>query len=96
MTDDEINASIAEACGWTEVNATHRSGRAPGASYVGSEFIPNYCEDHNAMHIAQLRLTPDEFVDYTWNIMHECHEPMLSSARQRAEAFLRTLRKWKE
>ena len=41
MTDDEINASIAEACGWTEVNATHRSGRAPGASYVGSEFIPN-------------------------------------------------------
>jgi hypothetical protein len=40
MTDEQINAAIAEACGWTGVNAAHRSGKAPEANYVGVDFIP--------------------------------------------------------
>jgi hypothetical protein len=54
----------------------------------------NYTQDLNAMHEAQAHLNADEFVDYIWNIMNVCHEPMQSTARQRAEAFLRALGKW--
>jgi hypothetical protein len=103
MTDDEINASIAEACGWTEVNVTHRSGRAPGASYVGSEFIPNYCTDLNAMHEAETHI-PDNLTHIYANKIAKvtgaedscCLSFYCATARQRAEAFLRTLGKWKE
>jgi hypothetical protein len=96
MKDDEINASIAEACGWTEVNVTHRSGRAPGASYVGSEFIPNYCTDLNAMHEAETTLLAHDLWTMAYNLPYSGALNFRASARQRAEAFLRTLDKWKE
>jgi hypothetical protein len=107
MTDDEINASIAESCGWTEVNVTHRSGKAPNAEYVGSEFIPNYCNDLNAMHEAEKAFNWQQ-----WNAYREelrtvvlgpirmvsdwCKADLHATARQRAEAFLKTIGKWEE
>jgi hypothetical protein len=99
MTDEQINVAIAEACGWTNVNATHRSGKAPDADYVGSEFIPNYCGDLNAMHEAEKVLTFKQIAVYCdlltppeYGVWWKIH----TTARQRAEAFLRTLGKWEE
>ena len=100
MTDEQINAAIAEACGWTNVNATHRSGKAPDADYVGSEFIPDYCTDLNAMHEAEKVLDSGElFRGYylaLYDITKSTRMPVCATARQRAEAFLRTIGKWEE
>jgi len=99
MTDEQINAAIAEACGWTIVTASHRSGRAPEADYVGYEFYPNYCADLNAMHEAENVLRDKELLfEYAMHISNSHHYEYLlrATARQRAEAFLRTLNKWEE
>jgi hypothetical protein len=100
MTDEEINAAIAEACGWTRVNATHSSGKAPNADYVGEEFIPNYCNDLNAMHEAEKALNTDELFEQYYLTLYETTRstrwPVCATALQRAEAFLRTLDKWKD
>jgi hypothetical protein len=103
MTDEQINAAIAQACGWTNVTAAHRSGKAPGADYVGYEFYPNYCTDLNAMHEAEKVLNSSEEKMYFANLKEIVGDLIWyrtigkvyrATARQRAEAFLRTLGKW--
>ena len=100
MTDEQINAAIARVCGWTDVSEVHRSGKAPGADYVGQEFMPNYCNDLNAMHEAEKVLDSDElFRGYylaLYDITKSTRWPVHATARQRAEAFLRTLGKWED
>ena len=101
MTDEQINAAIAEACGWTNVSARHRSGRCPGADdlYVGHEFLPNYCNDLNAMHEAERVLSKEQienYCDLLWPKGYGWFCAIHTTARQRAEAFLRTLGKWEE
>lgn len=102
MTDEQINAAIAKELGWTQVEAIHRSGRAPSATYVGREFIPNYCTDLNAMHEALMTLKDYSVRKYYTQMLEAVvDEPLrfyaiASTARQRAEAFLRTLGKWEE
>jgi hypothetical protein len=97
MTDEQINAAIAEVCGWTSVNAAHRSGKAPGANYVGGEFIPDYCADLNAMHEAEKSLLISKFPTYVKKLTKiNFGDPITAGARERAEAFLRTLGKWEE
>ena len=101
MTDEQINAAIAEACGWTNVSARHRSGRCPGADelYVGHEFLPDYCSDLNAMHEAENFLRDANLLfEYGMHITNSHHYEYLlrATARERAEAFLRTLGKWEE
>jgi hypothetical protein len=102
MTDKQINAAIAEACGWTNVTAAHSSGKAPDADYVGCEFYPDYCGDLNAMHEAEKVLAPknwNRFSEKWWNYYHhlldgDVQKTIHATARERAEAFLRTLGKW--
>lgn len=109
MTDEQINAAIAEACGWTQVNVKHGSRRAPNADYVGSKFIPNYCADLNAMHEAEKVLMQNnnwrigEYEARLFSSVGEMNNVssgrgvrlcFQATARQRAEAFLRTLGKW--
>jgi transposase len=106
MTDEQINAAIAEVCGWTNVSVRHRSGRCLGADelYVGHEFLPNYCTDLNAMHEAEKVLAPknwnnfsEKWHDYYWYLRRaDADRAIHATARQRAEAFLRTLGKWEE
>ena len=111
MTDEQINAAIAETCGWTNVSARHRSGRCPEADelYVGHEFLPDYCSDLNAMHEAEstLRRNGPEFSRMLLELVGEAAGPGVlyaygsfshvhAPARLRAEAFLRTLGKWEE
>jgi hypothetical protein len=90
MTDDQINEAIATASGWKG---------CPECNDLICEdnFIPNYCKDLNAMHKAEWSLTDDQL----WRMAREIERNdeqwyFRATARQRAEAFLRTLGKWKE
>lgn len=70
-----------------------------------SHDLPNFCNDLNAMHEAEKTLTLDQRRLY-WQHLYRITEKgrmaepgwltATASARLRAEAFLRTLGKWKE
>jgi hypothetical protein len=97
MTDEQINAAIAKACGWAHTN-------------IEPHAYPNYCTDLNAMHEVEKVLTIQQKAN-DYEILLEtvtrrgksgmtfglaaylfCH----ATSRQRAEAFLKTLGKWEE
>ena len=107
MTDEQINAAIAEACGW---KAKGKNWLTPNGTPVFASDVPNYCADLNEMHEAEKVLDyerAESFADIMYNLCADqnsqlenpmpwrfavCH----ATARQRAEAFLRTLDKWEE
>ena len=88
MTDEQINAAITEL-----IDADPHWKCAK-----------NYCTDLNAMHEAEKVLAPknwNNFSENWWNYYHhlldgDVHKTIHATARQRAEAFLRTLGKWEE
>lgn len=89
MTDDEIDEAITEATGlWDH----------PYSSETKRMF--DFCSDLNAMHEAEKMLgTGDLFQRYYFSLYETTQSilwPVSATARQRAEAFLRTLGKWKE
>jgi len=95
MTNKQINAAIAEACG--------RKRRPDGDWYpdngsAGTQAILNYCNDLNAMHEAENTLAGQQFSAYAFvlNDIEGSLWGMRATARQRAEAFLRALGKWEE
>jgi hypothetical protein len=108
MTNEQINIAIAKACGWEDVWLPDRSGLPVGTSPENIfGHIPRYCQDLNAMHEAeetldlqkagvfaeQLRVT----VYRTTRLPHVdsgSFAHVHTTARQRAEAFLRTIGKW--
>jgi hypothetical protein len=102
MTDEQINAAIAEACGWRKEDDvwfwTH-----DGIDFTSWETL-DYCGCLNAMHEAEMVLAPknwDRFSEKWWDYYHhlldgDVHKTIHATARQRAEAFLKTLGKWKE
>lgn len=111
MSDQEINIAIAEACGWrqSERNIAHWHHVSEPYSHILTGDLPNYCNDLNAMHEAEKVLTHEQQIDYSRHIgkMVTSHLPasraawmdyglINATARQRAEAFLRTIGKWKE
>ena len=118
MTDGQINAAIAEACGWTEITkkAPLRGSlkhRFIASKAGGKAFIPSYCTDLNAMHEAEETLTEEQWdfmfgylVSIRWRNASEDERrglgsqkrlsPARATARQRAEAFLKTVGKWEE
>jgi hypothetical protein len=106
MTDEQINVVIAEHCGWEclgfDVWHHGRVGYHKGMPDVRSK-IPDYCNDLNAMHEAELELIygkGTEYAEYLLEVTNRhwtCDIEFFSAnARQRAEAFLRTLGKWEE
>jgi len=110
MTNEQINIAIAEACGWIIIKAGDGSliGKLKNEQGPMDE-IPDYCNDLNAMHEAEKLISgkakegdywfqlrelldfPDAESDwdefYFFDVIH-------ATARQRAEAFLRTINKW--
>jgi len=111
MTDEQINAAIAEACGWTDI-LDH-----PEFGLMGIEpdthgcrtAIAWYTYDLNAMHDAEktLKRMGPEYARTLLDIVsrnagvgvqyaHGSFAHIKATARQRAEAFLRTLGKWEE
>lgn len=102
MTDEAQRIAIAEACGWTEVRQEFISfyGRNPGNNVTRLQ-LPDYLNDLDAMHEAEKTLKEpqrtvylnhlygEEEADNEWKQVH-------ATARQRAEAFLRTVGKWED
>ena len=100
MTDHEINVAIAEACGL-------KLGRIalPNGTMPIDEMPPSYCTDLNAMHEAEKVLVQagGRYLEYVSRLQkltkhsEDCwHHDWHATARQRAEAFLRTIGKWEE
>jgi len=106
MTKEKINIAIAKACGWRQSKSPmwegwwHQKGKR-----TYQRFAPDYCNDLNAMHEAENHLPSDKKEDYWYQLYENCRRSVFSrvednykmlhaSARQRAEAFLRTINKW--
>ena len=97
MTDEQINISIAEARGWKyEKNETH----APDGSFWWSKEpeFPNYLNDLNAMHEAEKVFDTALYCRYINELcdltIKGNNSMYMATARQRAEAFLKTIEKW--
>lgn len=96
MSEQEINEAIAEACG--------RERNPDGGWYpdnglrVGTQAIPDYCTDLNAMHEAEEVLGSEALFEAyylkLYDVTHSTLWPIRATARQRAEAFLRVMGKW--
>ena len=107
MNNKQINTTIAEACGWDSDDIARGYTLCQF-----SENVPDYCNDLNAMHEAEATLNyeqgeqfEDELCDICVCDMENRHKeyPLPfrfavahATAQQRAEAFLKTIRKWKE
>jgi hypothetical protein len=109
MSDEQINIAIAEACGWTEISweqltnpreAIERKHYCKNNTEHFCGWLPDYCNDLNAMHEAEkvleekrlvwkyeMTLTRNGGNGFNWSKIH-------ATALQRAEAFLKTLGKW--
>ena len=114
MKPEAQQIAIAEACGFTETEPWLDGRRCfeRSDSNAGWELdsIPDYLNDLNAMHEAEMSLNPDQqkrFIEYL--IEGEAHDEYCTemlwdsswvaahaTAAQRAEAFLRAIGKWEE
>ena len=81
--------------------------KSPRGQMKGRYEIPNYCTDLNAMHEAEKVLVykPESIIGRSTRSEYEKHIAAIcgdfrwglsATARQRAEAFLRTIGKWEE
>ena len=108
MTREQQRIAIAEACGW-KCTAAFKEAIAcwvrPNGMDHETESIPDYLHDLNAMHEAEKVLTEDQQEQYLNNLYEVCNLHSMindawnlncATASQRAEAFLRTIGKWKE
>ncbi len=104
MNEQEQRIAIAEACGWEDCGMGW--WRHEG---IGDRLNPpDYLHDLDAMHEAEKVLTEHQqelyggflhsgrlclfnayCTEWSWNLIH-------ATAAQRAEAFLRTIGKWKD
>ena len=102
MTDEQINAAIAEACGWTEIGECESGGfRLRG--FPSDRFeshrkpIPNYCTDLNAMHEAEETIYKHY---HMWSAYYYAVGAgpfsLHVTARKKAEAFLKVVGKWED
>ena len=128
MTDEEINIAIAEHCGWTRIEELDNTYYADNLDYIISkpdkiwggvnpktgddDFIPDYCNDLNAMHEAEKELDwqgktkfaeilyrhcPDSYIRNNDETEWDEIFPLINStAQQRAQAFLKAIGKWEQ
>jgi hypothetical protein len=106
MNEEEINVAIAEACGW---KPEKNYWLTPEGCEAFAWDIPNYSNNLNSMHEAEqtLKRMGPEYSRILLDIVsrdagvgvqyaHGSFAHIKATARQRAEAFLRTLGKWEE
>ena len=139
MTDEQINAAIAKACGVSPELVewwAYKEDDSGGSICFQAEYkdqvekwllalpkgswakdykpkpyyrYPDYCTDLNAMHEAEQYLWPKDWnarYDFIYHLgkilmptigyRAEAVDLLDATARERAEAFLRTLGKWEE
>jgi hypothetical protein len=106
MTKDEQRIAIVEACG--NIYVLPIEGINPTAHrIVWENSLPDYPNDLNAIAVAESTLTHDQWRIYLGFLMgertipklasmEEFHKAWNSTSAQRAEAFLRTIGKWKD
>ena len=108
MNDEEINRAIAEHLGWSAIRMSALwEFTEPGEDHQVlcglnpkgcTRAVPNYCRDLNAMHEAENTLENHQLWMVTTalaGIVHVDTPIAHSTARQRAEAFLRVVGKWR-
>ena len=109
MTDRQINNAIADACGFVCLHEFQVNQSGPKFAFwdypptwTGPKKQPwllDFCNDLNAMHEAEKFLRDANLLfEYGMHISNSHHYEYLlrATARERAEAFLRTLGKWEE
>ena len=104
MTDEQINEAIAEVCGWTGFVIHPEFGLmgVPPDTHGMRIAVDWYTVDLNSMHEAEKVLTDEQCVFVRMHLRERLENYPASrytwhaSARQRAEAFLRTVGKWEE
>lgn len=101
MTDDEINLAMADAMGWRKEDGVY-VWTANGIDCTCDE-LWDWANDLNAMHLAEKILFPYYASVYSNKLAistkaeySDDTDYFCATARQRAEAFLRTLGKWQE
>jgi hypothetical protein len=87
MTDEQINERITEVTGLWDHPYSSDTRR-----------MMDFCNDLNAMHEAEATLTEDQLWIMARQIERNWEDQWYfrATARQRAEAFLRTLHKWED
>jgi len=118
MTNRAINKAIAEYLSWKELDF-HLDGKLilgsrPNfhngkiVSYTVDQYVPDYCNDLNAMHKAERLFDDGQWIEYMLNLQYVlqrdpyrwkwfvCKDNMHSTAAQRAKAFVKTIGKCKE
>ena len=102
MTDQEINKVIAEHIQWKPAFIPKDM---TGKPFDGWDIPPDYCNDLNEMHEAEKTLSRGQnyhqlygFGFYVNTLTQICYQQhiLTATASQRAEAFVRTIDKWKE
>ncbi len=103
MTPEQQRIAIAEACGEINPRTTEFGGCVATAFvtkdgvHVGFHGVPDYLNDLNAMHEAEIScIIPnglwDDYVTHLRNLMKDGKRFWgQATAKQRAEAFLRTI-----
>lgn len=104
MTEEQINVAIAEHCGFTDImwpTGFHQKMSDEKSKQAGGRWrfqIPDYCDDLNAMHEAEKTFSAEQqsdYLAYCTDMTGGWYELLLMlPARQRAEAFLKTIGKW--
>ena len=106
MTPEKQRVAIAKACGLTNVapmivkNVKHEGDDITVGIWSDDGWVPQYLNDLNAMHEAEKTLTDKAHEEFRLNLYDLIRDDsrliVSSTASQRAEAFLRTIGKWKE
>ena len=108
MTDEQINIAIAESLGWTNCRLVIKGagggtryptahGMPPNRKYESS--CPNYTSDLNAIHEAEaliIKLGHRAIRTYEDLLQKQIANIIFATARQRCEAYLKTIGKWIE
>jgi hypothetical protein len=110
MSEEQINEAIAtHIFGYEDYDMLLPYSSAPKRKLYGATkfannwtLVPDYCNDLNAMAEAENTLNDDQQYEYAYVLddlikNRSCEFDLIhASARMRAEAFVRTIGKWKE
>lgn len=112
MNPIDQQIAIAESQGWRKIGSNDAVVYVKDADLVSyqartQEQLPNYLNDLNAMHEVEKTLSLDQrdiYYDKLWDVCDRASRMAsvsdwlvpTATAAQRAEAYLRTINKWKD
>lgn len=103
MNAEEQRIAIAEACGWKHIQTAHSSLIGVNKEPEVFRPIPDYLHDLNACHeFEETFIEGHQWIGYLQNlgvvsgVYGEISKAVHATAAQRAEAFLKTIGKWKD